>query len=528
MGNVPACPCESGSLDDVLDESLRFAVDHDGEIPIEELRRILGDREEIVLGSVADVLEAMGIRILRKERKRPATAFVRNSAGMYLHQLSQTKMLDRDQEKALFQVIETANDKVREIFSKYLFAPEMCLHELDCLAKGMRRFDSIVAEGAAKSCAAYKKTIPDLCRRVLDASDKLSGASTMRLYLSSESDVPEEALHDAEAVLLEARAEMRQELRRLSFRQDVIEALCDAANEDIYLPYIGCRRQLERAQPSQAEGIAEKMRSLEALFGMSPDEFIQSFGELRRAMKAAQSARARIVEANLRLVVYVAKKYVGRGCEFLDLLQDGSIGLMTAVRQFDRSRGHKFSTFATWWIRQKISRSLTNNSRTVRIPAHMVDALNKLNNVEKALTQSLGREPADREIAARMGITKEKLSQLRKFRQMSISLDSSIRGDDDTTYGDLMSDERSEDAAEETERLQVKEKVRDALSGLTERERLVIDLRYGLSDGCDRTLEEIGRVFNVTREHIRQVEIGALAKLRESGQLMALAEHLRT
>lgn len=439
-----------------------------------------------------------------------------NQISMYLQQLASAPLLTKDEERMWFQIIDASSEKVCDIFNRFLFAAEMYMSELQRLSTGDRYFDSIVSENAKMRCAAYKKLIPDLCKSLTEASDRLAGAGA--LYQSLGDAAIEE--------LRKAREEMRRKLSELSFRQSVIEAFCDIAYEDVYCPYMECKRRVaEKADEADKARMAE----FESVFGMAPDEFISSFDEMREVLQVIQAARTKIIESNMRLVVHVAKKYINRGIELSDLLQDGSIGLMTAVRKFDRLRGHKFSTYATWWIRQTISRSLTNNSRTIRVPSHMVDMINKMNTVEKALTQELGRAPRVCEVALRMKVKPEKIQQLQELRQQVVSLDSAVSEDNDTTVGEITSDTNIESPVETVERHILRDSVREALSALSEREQMVLSLRYGLSDGNQRTLEEIGKVFNVTREHIRQIEIDALQKLRESdslGKLAALAQEI--
>lgn len=517
----PAGTDLSGNLGKTLDEILVFAKENDG-ISHKTLYGFLGKCSESAINHVIEVLGAMGVKVERTDdpqrepaQRRAPNTF--NQIGMYLQQLASAPLLTKDEERMWFQIIDASSEKICDIFNRFLFAAEMYMCELQRLSTGDRYFDSIVSEDAKMRCSAYKKLIPDLCKSLTDASDKLAGAGA--LY---------QALGDAAIEeLRSARAEMREKLSKLSFRQSVIETFCDIAYEDIYCPYMECRRHIEEAG-SDAEASA-KMAELESIFGMSPEEFVASFDEMRDVMKVMQAARTKIIESNMRLVVHVAKKYLNRGIELSDLLQDGSIGLMTAVRKFDRLRGHKFSTYATWWIRQTISRSLTNNSRTIRVPSHMVDMINKMNTAEKALTQELGRAPRVYEVALRMKVKPEKISQLRELRQQVVSLDSAVSDDNDTTIGEITSDTSIESPVDTAERNMLKDTVREALSVLNDREQMVISLRYGLSDGNQRTLEEIGRVFNVTREHIRKLEIDALRKLRESdslGRLAALAKEI--
>ena len=433
-----------------------------------------------------------------------------NPVSVYLRNSASSRLLSRDEERAWFQIIEASSERIFMLFSRYPFASEMYIRELEHLAAGNQHFDSIVSESSGMSCAAYKKAIPGFIKSIQDAVDTLVGASTLN-----------GAMNDAEtsAMLISAREEAGKNLRELSFRQSVVEDLCDVAYEDIYLP---CVAQMT----GNTDGDYSRKIELEDVFGtfgMTAEEFVESFAEVRSMLDIINAARSRIAEANLRLVVHVAKKYVNRGLELADLLQDGSIGLMNAIRKFDLSRGHKFSTFATWWIRQAISRALTNNSRTIRIPSHKIDQLNKLDKVERELSQSMHRPPTSEEVSKAMGVSREDVNQLRDIRQQTVSLDGAVGEDNDTPLVDIISDERIESPVEAAERSLVCETVHKALSGLTEREKMVIDMRFGLSDGTVRTLEEIGKVFNVTREHIRQVELEALSKLRSSSALSTLS-----
>ena len=432
-----------------------------------------------------------------------------NPVSMYLKNSANSKLLSRDEEKAWFQIIEASSERVFNLFSRYPFAAEMYIRELKHLAAGNQHFDSIVSESSGMSCVAYKKAIPGFLKGIEDAVDTLVGASTLN-----------GAIEDAETtVMLEsAREEVRRQLKELSFRQSVVEDLCDVAYEDIYKPCVS-KRNDAGSDVRQVEPDEEF-----STFGMTMEEFIESFAEVRYTLDIINTARSRIAEANLRLVVHVAKKYANRGIELADLLQDGSIGLMNAIRKFDLSRGHKFSTLATWWIRQAISRALTNNSRTIRIPAHKIDQLNKLDKIERELSQVLRRAPTVEESAEAMGMSCEEVNHLRDIRQQTVSLDGAIEYDIDTAIVDVISDDSVESPVEATEKSLVCDTVRKALSGLTEREKMVVDMRFGLTDGTVRTLEEIGRLFNVTREHIRQVELEALSKLRNSDSLGALMD----
>src|SRR6202023_1597952 len=268
--------------------------------------------------------------------------------------------------------------------------------------------------------------------------------------------------------------------------------------------------------------VGEKSRELEKSLWLSRDEYSEQYQSLKSWLRKALRAKTEMVEANLRLVISIAKKYTNRGLSFPDLIHDRNMGLMKAVEKFEYRLGYKFSTYATWWIRQAITRSIADQARTIRIPVHMIETINKLMRVQKQLVQEYGREPTPEEVAEEIQLPVERVRAVLKMAQQPISLQSPVGDSDDTSFGDFIEDKGAENPSDMTAIVLLREKIRDVLDTLTERERQVLEQRFGLVDGYSRTLEEVGRQFRVTRERIRQIEAKALRKMRHPTRIRQL------
>lgn len=289
------------------------------------------------------------------------------------------------------------------------------------------------------------------------------------------------------------------------------------------------------------ETTLEEKMSLDSLEGTTDDSvkmYLKDIGQVplltseeeivlaEKMAKGDQAAKDRLSEANLRLVVSIAKRYVGRGMQFLDLIQEGNLGLMKAVEKFDYKKGFKFSTYATWWIRQSITRAIADQARTIRIPVHMVETINKTGRVTRQLMQTLGREPTPAEIAKEMNIPEEKVIEIQKIAQDPVSLETPIGEEEDSHLGDFIEDNTAASPAEKAEAKMLREQLLQVLDTLTPRENEVLLMRYGLRDGRPKTLEEVGKEFNVTRERIRQIEAKALRKLRHPNRTKKLKDYI--
>ena len=339
---------------------------------------------------------------------------------------------------------------------------------------------------------------------------------------------------DDDEIILEADDEVEMESIDLSVPDGVsVEDPVRMYLKEIgKVPLLSAEEEIELAQKMETGNVAaEKIQILKSRIEETDDEAEQE--EIRAEIKELQKdegvgaeAKKRLAEANLRLVVSIAKRYVGRGMLFLDLIQEGNLGLIKAVEKFDYRKGYKFSTYATWWIRQAITRAIADQARTIRIPVHMVETINKLIRVSRQLLQELGREPAPEEIAEVMNMPVDRVREILKISQEPVSLETPIGEEEDSHLGDFIKDDNVPVPADAAAFTLLKEQLEEVLGTLTEREQKVLTLRFGLEDGRARTLEEVGKEFNVTRERIRQIEAKALRKLRHPSRSRKLKDYL--
>jgi RNA polymerase primary sigma factor len=438
---------------------------------------------------------------------------------MYLKQMGQVPLLTREQEVEISKRIEDAELMVQKHIYRFGFTARAHLELALKLVEQRERFDRVILDKKIESRERYMKGLPRLCDQLEKAANDVAKRYKHLMTLSTPNPNTKTFKE-----FKKAHEALQKLYPKFYFKQKVVEEFVHIADET-YRRIVNMQNEMaNRKKPvkSDKNDCAARLKDEQTRMWLSPEEMISEYNELKAWFRKALKAKTEMVEANLRLVISIAKKYTNRGLSFLDLIQEGNMGLMKAVEKFEYRRGYKFSTYATWWIRQAITRSIADQARTIRIPVHMIETINKLMRVQKQLVQEYGREPSPEEVAEEIQLPVERVRAVLKMAQQPISLQSPVGDSDDTSFGDFIEDKGAENPSDMTAAVLLKEKIGDVLKTLTERERQVLEQRFGLVDGYSRTLEEVGRQFKVTRERIRQIEAKALRKMRHPTRIRQL------
>ncbi|MFO7638246.1 MAG: sigma-70 family RNA polymerase sigma factor [bacterium] len=453
-----------------------------------------------------------------KRGPKPVIQRTEDPTKSYFRELSKLSLLTREEEIHYSREMEEGYDGIIQ----YMFRPAAMMRKLvvECVAveEGGKSLDQLAR--VEFECLFDQKALFRDRQRFINAVRRISRAADRIDEVGSR-----KSLTPAEK---EETAELRRKvfnwIRKLQLQHHLLNIFMaqfkDIARETLELAEeIQQARAEQRDKTDEVQDMRRRLREYQEYLGAPPGEVRQLLDAMAACEKRIHAARDKMIEGNVRLVISIAKRYVNRGLEFADLLEEGNVGLIKAVEKFNYRKGFKFSTYATWWIKQAITRAIADQSRTVRVPAHIIDAINKVAKLQRRFMQEHGREASVSELAQRLSTPKEKIEALTRISQFGVSLDKPVDEDESSFIGDFICDEKSASPSHAAGISLLQEKLEQALKVLTKREEKVLRLRFGLGDGCPRTLEEVGQIFNITRERVRQIEAKALKKLRHPVRL---------